>query len=201
MATSVADWNELPSFGNTDFGANWDFFGGNQDFDFEGGNGHGDGTVSPHVLQLQPGDTSSSISPPSSDTIPSIYSPIDSQPQRDQLSHLTDTSYLILPGVSRQQVPQSPSPPSLSHLAEIYRTRELSSSLRDSIAKNESKWTLEEDALLIYLHCSGMKWPDISKRMLGRSARSCRLRYEDFLKDATYNSNVSTSSCFSSLHC
>jgi hypothetical protein len=42
------------------------------------------------------------------------------------------------------------------------------------------KWTPEEDRLAIELRRKGMKWDDISKRLPGRSAISCRLRYQNY---------------------
>ncbi|KAI9695540.1 MAG: hypothetical protein M1820_008553 [Bogoriella megaspora] len=49
-------------------------------------------------------------------------------------------------------------------------------------AKKQSKWTPEEDALNVELRGSGMKWEDISKRLPGRSAISCRLRYQNYIE-------------------
>lgn len=52
----------------------------------------------------------------------------------------------------------------------------------DSPAKKQSKWSPEEDALIIELRGNGMKWEDISKRLPGRSAISCRLHYQNYLE-------------------
>ncbi|KAI9647553.1 hypothetical protein NHQ30_003938 [Ciborinia camelliae] len=52
----------------------------------------------------------------------------------------------------------------------------------ESPAKKQSKWSAEEDALIIDLRGSGMKWEDISKRLPGRSAISCRLHYQNYLE-------------------
>lgn len=52
----------------------------------------------------------------------------------------------------------------------------------ESPAKKQSKWTPEEDAVIIELRGSGMKWDDISKRLPGRSAISCRLHYQNYLE-------------------
>ncbi|KAK4207018.1 MYB DNA-binding domain-containing protein [Rhypophila decipiens] len=52
----------------------------------------------------------------------------------------------------------------------------------ESPAKKQSKWSPEEDALIIELRGSGMKWDDISKRLPGRSAISCRLHYQNYLE-------------------
>ena len=48
--------------------------------------------------------------------------------------------------------------------------------------KKQSKWSAEEDALIIELRGSGMKWEDVSKRLPGRSAISCRLHYQNYLE-------------------
>ena len=53
---------------------------------------------------------------------------------------------------------------------------------RESPAKKQSKWSPDEDALIIELRGSGMKWEDISKRLPGRSAISCRLHYQNYLE-------------------
>lgn len=52
----------------------------------------------------------------------------------------------------------------------------------DSPAKKQSKWSPEEDSLIIELRGSGMKWDDISKRLPGRSPISCRLHYQNYLE-------------------
>lgn len=52
----------------------------------------------------------------------------------------------------------------------------------ESPAKKQSKWSQEEDDLIIALRGSGMKWEDISKRLPGRSAISCRLHYQNYLE-------------------
>ncbi|KLJ10126.1 hypothetical protein EMPG_14481 [Blastomyces silverae] len=49
-------------------------------------------------------------------------------------------------------------------------------------AKKQSKWSPEEDALIIELRGSGLKWEDISKKLPGRSALSCRLHYQNYLE-------------------
>ncbi|KAI1340116.1 myb-like DNA-binding domain-containing protein [Xylariaceae sp. FL0016] len=52
----------------------------------------------------------------------------------------------------------------------------------ESPAKKQSKWSPEEDAVIIDLRGSGMKWDDISKRLPGRSPISCRLHYQNYLE-------------------
>jgi hypothetical protein len=48
--------------------------------------------------------------------------------------------------------------------------------------KKQSKWTADEDREIIDLRGRGMKWEDISKRLPGRSAISCRLRFQNYLE-------------------
>ncbi|PGH19284.1 hypothetical protein AJ80_04037 [Polytolypa hystricis UAMH7299] len=49
----------------------------------------------------------------------------------------------------------------------------------------------EEDALIIELPGARMKWEDISKALSGRSAISCRLRYQNYLERRIYQSSPS----------
>ncbi|KAG9257455.1 uncharacterized protein F5Z01DRAFT_671053 [Emericellopsis atlantica] len=49
-------------------------------------------------------------------------------------------------------------------------------------AKRQSKWSAQENATIIELRGSGMKWEDISKQIPGRSAISCRLHYQNYLE-------------------
>lgn len=51
-----------------------------------------------------------------------------------------------------------------------------------SPAKKQTKWTPEEDSLIIELRGRGEKWEDISKQLPGRSAISCRLHYQNYLE-------------------
>ena len=48
--------------------------------------------------------------------------------------------------------------------------------------KKQSKWSADEDASIIELRGNGMKWEDISKHLPGRSAISCRLRFQNYLE-------------------
>ncbi|KAL7795163.1 hypothetical protein V8C37DRAFT_45647 [Trichoderma ceciliae] len=52
----------------------------------------------------------------------------------------------------------------------------------DQPVKKQSKWSPEEDAVIIELRGRGMKWEDVSKRLPGRSAISCRLHYQNYLE-------------------
>ena len=48
--------------------------------------------------------------------------------------------------------------------------------------KRQTKWSEEENDLIIELRGSGMKWEDVSRHLPGRSAISCRLHYQNFLE-------------------
>lgn len=52
----------------------------------------------------------------------------------------------------------------------------------DQPVKKQSKWSPDEDALIIELRGRSMKWEDISKQLPGRSAISCRLHYQNYLE-------------------
>ena len=86
---------------------------------------------------------------------------------------LVPASSYISPQLSSQ--PQIPS-------SSAKRSLPAGSHPAASPAKKQSKWTPEEDALIIELRGSGMKWEDISKRLPGRSAISCRLHYQNYLE-------------------
>lgn len=105
----------------------------------------------------------------------------------------TATSYQSRPVLSAPTVPPmtvaSPPgqavPPPLSANkipASIPAKRLQPAHSAESPAKKQSKWSPEEDALIIDLRGSGMKWEDISKRLPGRSAISCRLHYQNYLE-------------------
>ncbi|KAK2796020.1 hypothetical protein FQN50_009640 [Emmonsiellopsis sp. PD_5] len=49
-------------------------------------------------------------------------------------------------------------------------------------ARKQSKWSPEEDAKIIGLWAHRVKWEDISKELLGRSAISCHLHYQNYLE-------------------
>jgi hypothetical protein len=48
-------------------------------------------------------------------------------------------------------------------------------------APPSGKWLPEEDTRVRELREKGMKWEDISKRLSGRSATACRLRYQNYI--------------------
>ena len=137
----------------------------------------------PQPLASHRTSVSSNISPPSSNATSSTHSQTYPHAQRPQLPPLASTSsYLNPQGPSQQQQQQQPPPPpTLSHPSGKRPPPTLSHPSA-SPAKKQSKWTAEEDALIIDLRGSGMKWEDISKRLLGRSAISCRLHYQNYLE-------------------
>lgn len=78
--------------------------------------------------------------------------------------------------------PSAP-PPSITKIpASVPAKRLQPAHTAESPAKKQSKWSPEEDALIIELRGSGMKWEDISRRLPGRSAISCRLHYQNYLE-------------------
>jgi hypothetical protein len=81
-----------------------------------------------------------------------------------------------LPSPHQQALLSGPLHPS------VKRQRPNSPLTAPSPAKRQSKWTPDEDAIIIELRGSGMKWEDISKRLPGRSAISCRLHYQNYLE-------------------
>ena len=64
---------------------------------------------------------------------------------------------------------------------EVGGERRMPSHTSESPAKKPSKWSPEEDALVVELQSKGMKWEDVSKRFTSRSPISCRLRYQNYL--------------------
>ena len=100
-------------------------------------------------------------------------------------SHPSSYQHLSPPSFTSQPRPPSPRQQSLfqsSWNPPTKRQRANSPTVQPSPAKRQSKWTPEEDAIIIELRGSGMKWEDISKRLPGRSAISCRLHYQNYLE-------------------
>lgn len=52
----------------------------------------------------------------------------------------------------------------------------------ESPAKKQTKWSPEEDKLIVELRGKGMKWEDIAEQVPGRSTLACRLRYQNYLE-------------------
>ena len=51
--------------------------------------------------------------------------------------------------------------------------------------KQNSKWSLDEDELIIKLRGKNMKWDDVSKRLPGRTPIACRLHFQNYLERKT----------------
>ena len=130
-------------------------------------------TSSSQRTSISSGISSSSIQPaPASPTVPHL------QTQRQYLPALNTSAARSVSHASPRSAPQTlaphhPSakrpPPSAPHPSALP-------------AKRQSKWTPEEDDLIIKLRLPGMKWEDISQRLPGRSAISCRLHYQNYLE-------------------
>src|SRR5215469_7706679 len=107
----------------------------------------------------QPSSTYSSSQslPPLSASVPSIPQPFPTSIQPAQPSGLTST----IPA-KRLAVESSGGDGSPPH------------------KKHHGKWTPEEDAIAIELRRRKVKWDDIAKQIPGRSAISCRLRYQNY---------------------
>lgn len=75
-----------------------------------------------------------------------------------------------------------PQGPGLVPTGSSSKKRSMSPHASESPARRQSKWSTEEDALIIELRGSGLKWDDISKKLPGRSAISCRLHYQNYLE-------------------
>ena len=108
------------------------------------------------------------ILPPLGTSPPTSLSQPVSLPYQNPITYLSPHYQLSQPAV--------PYPP-----AKRQRTSSPPTQIT-TVAKRQSKWTSEEDTLIIELRGSNMKWEDISKHLPGRSAISCRLHYQNYLE-------------------
>lgn len=93
----------------------------------------------------------------------------------------SDSELGVLPRLSVSTA--SPEIPAASLATRSGTKRPLSdTSPKSRPAKKQSKWSPEENALILELRGGGMKWDDISKRIPGRSPISCRLHYQNYLE-------------------
>jgi hypothetical protein len=121
-------------------------------------------------------------------SLPTRFQPptFSSQSFNPQLPpHHQQRSFGQLPPITTR-VQRLPSSPVNAYTANGPVNRRLAPSgphLSESPAKKrQSKWSLKEDAAIIELRGNGMKWEDISKHLPGRSAISCRLRFQNYLE-------------------
>lgn len=136
----------------------------------------------PSSASTRPPPYSRSISVPSS-TAP--Y-PLIPSPSTSTTSHVSTATAPANPFSQQERRLQAPlitsGPLTLSQTTTSKRPPPNSPHPSASPAKKQSKWTPNEDAQIISLRGSGMKWEDISKRLPGRSAISCRLHYQNYLE-------------------
>ena len=124
-------------------------------------------TIAQYPPEMQVSAHQRPVLPPLVTSHPSPY---------QHLSPQSFTSQPRIPSPRQQGLGPGPlNPPAKRH-------RPNSPPVQPSPAKRQSKWTQEEDAIIIELRGSGMKWEDISKRLPGRSAISCRLHYQNYLE-------------------
>lgn len=135
--------------------------GGPTDGHLIGGRGRPAVTVDIASLLKTAGSNESSVSPPRQLRPASIPPSISSHPSERQPAH-------GVPSVPPALMPSS--------------RRSMTPHITDQPVKKQSKWSPEEDALIIELRGGGMKWEDVSKRLPGRSAISCRLHYQNYLE-------------------
>ncbi|KAL1306566.1 hypothetical protein AAFC00_005253 [Neodothiora populina] len=118
---------------------------------------------------------------------PSSYSQSQYAPASQGSYHPQQTGFSHVPAMASHD--RGPPLPSLQHslgngsLPPSKRLAAHSTNTGESpVKKKQSKWSPEEDAAIIELRGNGMKWEDISKHLTGRSAISCRLRFQNYLE-------------------
>ncbi|KAL7944323.1 hypothetical protein V8C42DRAFT_86150 [Trichoderma barbatum] len=79
-------------------------------------------------------------------------------------------------------LPSRVGPPPVAPTLIPSNRRSMTPHVPDQPVKKQSKWSPDEDAIIIELRGRGMKWEDVSKRLPGRSAISCRLHYQNYLE-------------------
>jgi hypothetical protein len=124
-------------------------------------------------LLLKPDDEEEAPSVPA-DPASSSYSRISRAPVTTMSVAATTVSALLPMATTSLATPTLP--------ASVPAKRLQPAHSNEPPAKKQSKWSPEEDASIIELRGRGMKWEDISKRLPGRSAISCRLHYQNYLE-------------------
>lgn len=144
--------------------------------DMDSGSGHS--TSQSSLMPLQP----------SFQALPNRYQPssFSSQSFAPQLPpyHARQTFGQLPPITTHEQ--RLPPPSANGYIANGPTNKRLAPSgghsTESPAKKKQSKWSPEEDAAIIELRGNGMKWEDISKHLPGRSAISCRLRFQNYLE-------------------
>jgi len=124
-------------------------------------------TSSSHVPLVSSPSTSTASHLSTSTAPPNTFAAVPPQ-QQFQLPRPT-ASTLSVPGLVASSNSKRP-PPATPHPSA------------SPAKKQNSKWGRDEDALLISLRGSGMKWEDISNRLPGRTVIACRLHYQNYLE-------------------
>jgi len=140
----------------------------------------------PPLLQPSPYQPAQSYVPPA----PQYYSapPPSHQVQAYHAQNLPPLSATLGPAPPSLVGPSLPGPSKPSQTSSIAPSIPLKRSADDSSVRDvmppekrhHGKWTPEEDNIAIELRRQGMKWEDIAKHIPGRSAISCRLRYQNY---------------------
>ena len=119
---------------------------------------------------------------PRSISVPTLISqyPSIASPSTSSASHYS-TSTAPLQGYGQAQTaPWGARPPPTG--ANSKRGPPTNPHPLSSPAKKQSKWSAPENTLLVSLRGANMKWSDISKQIPGRTATSCRLRYQNYVE-------------------
>jgi hypothetical protein len=127
--------------------------------------------------------------PPQSQSLPSRFQPptFSSPSFNPQLPpYHQQQTFCNLPPLTSPDQRLPPPPPVNGYTANGPVNKRLAPSgphpSESPAKKKQSKWSPEEDAAIIELRGNGMKWEDISKHLPGRSAISCRLRFQNYLE-------------------
>ena len=142
---------------------------------------------SPPPLTSHPSLARSVSVPTSNSYLPLVSSPASTA---SHVSTATAPPHTLGPTPLQQQL-QLPRPPGSTLPVPLLSSSALSTKRAPPSAthpsaspakKQNTKWSKDEDALIISLRGSNMKWDDISQRMPGRTAIACRLHYQNYLE-------------------
>jgi hypothetical protein len=124
--------------------------------------------------------------PTSSSQIPLVSSPSTSTASHLSTSTAPPNIFTAVPPQQQLHLPRPTgstlSVPALAASSNSKRPPPVTHPSASPAKKQNSKWGRDEDALLISLRGSGMKWEDISNRLPGRTVIACRLHYQNYLE-------------------